>query len=147
MTAAEKLRAIIREEIRKVVKQEIRQVLKESYNQTSDYASSIETQVKSNVNSTVKKKKNINPPSFGNNPFAQMLQETAMSFSSDDVHSFGNGGPKVGFSDSIGPSAKVGSVNDMLSTARKSTNIDAVNIDTVPDFTGLMSKLKERGQI
>ena len=146
MTSAEKLRAIIREEVRKVVKQEIRQVLKESYVNTTDYTTSIEKEVKTKVKSAPTTKNKV-MPNFDNNPFAQMLKETAMSFSSDDVHSFGGGGPRVGYSDSLTSTAKVGSVDDMLRTAKPSTNLDMVNIDTVPDFSALMSKMKQNGQI
>lgn len=147
MTTADKLRAIIKEEVRKAIRQEIKQIIKESQEPTSNYASSIEKQVKSKVTQSNKQKKNVNPPNFGNNPFANMLQETAMSFSTEDVHSFGGGGSRVSLSEPMGSNARVGSVNDMLSSAKPSSNLDMVNIDTVPDFTGLMNKLKEKGQI
>jgi hypothetical protein len=35
----------------------------------------------------------------------------------------------------------------MLGTARASSNLDTVQINEVPDFSGLMSKLKAQGQI
>jgi hypothetical protein len=147
MTSADKLKAIIKEEVRKAVRQELKQIIKESYEPTSNYASSIEKQVKNNVSSTNKPKKSVNPSNFGNNPFASMLQETAMSFSTEDVHSFGGGKSRVSLSEPLASNAKVGSVNDMLSTAKPSSNLDMVNIDTVPDFSALMSKMKQNGQI
>ena len=39
----------------------------------------------------------------------------------------------------------VGDVNGMLSTARPSSDPSMVQINEVPDFTGLMSKLRAKG--
>jgi hypothetical protein len=41
----------------------------------------------------------------------------------------------------------VESVDQMFANTRPSGDINAVKIDVVPDFTGLMSKMKEQGQI
>jgi hypothetical protein len=144
MTAAEKLRLLIKEEVRKAVKQEMGKLLKENNYAKSSYQSTIESQVKSKVPpislNTIESKKQAIPRFDKSNPFSQMLNETALSFSTDDVHGFGGGGFQQ-------RETAVGDVSAMLSSAKKSTNIDMVSIDTVPDFSGLMSKMKERGEI
>lgn len=149
MNAAEKLKKIIREEVRRAVRQEMGKILSESVTPQKNYASSLENQVKSGVYNTKKPtqtKKQI-PAKFDNsNPFAQLLQETALSFTTDDVRGFGGG--QVSHGDYFQPSeAKVGDVGSMLNSARKSSNIDMVQIDTVPDFSALMDKMKQNGQI
>jgi hypothetical protein len=74
---------------------------------------------------------------FLNDTAKSMLNED-FSMSSDDVH------PAIAFQPS---QVKVGSVEGMLGSARPSSNLDAVQINEVPDFSGLMNKLKETGQI
>lgn len=150
MNAAEKLKKIIREEVRRAVRQEISKVLNENRVQQSSYASSLESQVKNKIPS------NLNPPNPNkiqktkfdkSNPFAQMLNETALSFASEDARGF-MGTNQISPVDYFQPQeAKVGGVDDMLASARKSSNIDMVQIDTVPDFSALMNKMKQNGQI
>ena len=41
----------------------------------------------------------------------------------------------------------VQSADDMLASAPKTTDINQVTIDAVPDFSGLMGKMKESGRI
>jgi hypothetical protein len=41
----------------------------------------------------------------------------------------------------------VESVDQMLSSTRPAGDINAVKIDVVPDFSGLMKTMKEKGQI
>jgi len=41
----------------------------------------------------------------------------------------------------------VGDVNGMLATARPSSDISMVQINEVPDFSALMSKMMAKGQI
>ncbi len=150
MNAAEKLKKIIREEVRRAVREEMGKIISESTTPQKNYASSLENQVRSGVSNTKKPtqtKKHI-PAKFDNsNPFAQLLQETALSFTSDDVRGFGGGG-QVSHADYFQPNeAKVGDVGSMLNSARKSTNIDMVQIDTVPDFSALMDKMRKNGEI
>jgi len=42
---------------------------------------------------------------------------------------------------------KVGTVQDMLSTARGAGSIEEVTVNAVPDFNGLMDKLLQQGDI
>jgi hypothetical protein len=41
----------------------------------------------------------------------------------------------------------VNSVDQMLASSRPAGDINSVRIDAVPDFSGLMSKMKQNGQI
>lgn len=138
------LRKIIREELTKVLREELPRLLSES-------TQPIKQQVKRNdqppltLNSSpmvrfedVKFKKS-------SNPLANLLNETAkdminegadFSFSSADV------GPGIHPAMAFQPKeAVVGGVNDMLATARPSSNIDAVQINVVPDYSALMDKM------
>jgi hypothetical protein len=92
-------------------------------------------------------------PNFSGNPLANMLNETAMTMGDMDDMSFNTSdiGP-----DSIGidptsffqpKQVAVGDVNGMLATARPSSDPSMVQINEVPDFSALMSKLKAKGAI
>jgi len=92
-------------------------------------------------------------PNFSGNPLANMLNETYMTMGDMDDMSFNVSdiGP-----DSIGidptsffqpKQVAVGDVNGMLATARPSSDISMVQINEVPDFSDLMSKLKAKGAI
>jgi len=38
-------------------------------------------------------------------------------------------------------------VNDMFANSRPSSNLDAIQINAVPDFTALMAKMQQNGEI
>jgi hypothetical protein len=146
MAQVDTLRKLIREELRAVLKEELPKILKEVKSPVvADQKKSLQEQVKSKIPGTL----NTVAPKVikfaGNNPMAAFLNDTAQnmvnenfSMTSDDVH------PVLGFQPK---EVQVGSVQGMLGTARPSSNLDAVQINEVPDFTGLMTKLKEQGQI
>jgi hypothetical protein len=46
-----------------------------------------------------------------------------------------------------GETKVVSSVDEMMASQPKTSDINQVSIDAVPDFTGLMGKLKEDGKI
>ena len=79
------------------------------------------------------------------NPLTNLLNETAVSmleernslnFTTDDVMYGTN--PSLAFQPK---EASVGSIDTMLATARPSSNIEAVQINTVPDYSALMDKM------
>ena len=149
MTTAEKLKKLIREEVRKAVKEEMRNVLSEQHNVSSDYKSSLETQVKDKIPTSLYKpedRKKSMPKFDKSNPFAQMLNETALNFSSEDARGWAGGAGQINANFQT-QNTRVGDVNDMLASARKSSNIDMVEIDTVPSFHHIMNKFKEKGEI
>lgn len=135
MSSLKALRQIIREEVANAIRQELPKILKEHSVPATDYKKGLEKQVKKSsipltLNESVPK-----PPVFSsNNPLASLLNETAISMTSDDVHTMG-GLPNYQ------PQTSVGSVDQMINSAVKSSNIEMVRIDTVPDFSDMMRKM------
>lgn len=140
MSSIETLRKIIREEVTKVIRQELPKIINESTLAKSDYKKNLQDQIKkASVPLTLNEDSRNKPIKFvGNNPLANLLNETSISMTTDDIHGFGNSGNHH-------QQAKVGDINSMIDNARKSSNIEAVEIDTVPDFTGIMQSLKNKG--
>ena len=146
MGQVDQLRKLIREELRAVLKEELPKLLSEVKTQpVIDHKKNLQEQVKSKIPGTLNTHtpKQIKFPN--NNPMAAFLNDTAMSMLNEDFNMT---------TDSVHPSlafqpkeVAVGSVQGMLGSARPSSNIDAVQINEVPDFSALMGKLKERGQI
>lgn len=148
------LRKLIREEVAKAIHQEMPAILQEV--RTSSATKEVikeSKQVKKAIPGTLNTQPVRPTPNFSGNPLANILNETAMSMVEMDDMSFttGNIGP-----DSIGvdptsffqpKQVAVGDVNSMLATARASSDPSMVQINEVPDFTGLMSKLKAKGAI
>lgn len=146
MASVDLLRKLIREEVVKALRQELPGLIQEiKGSPIVDSKKALQEQVKSKIpgtlNTSVPKPKVF----FGNNPMAALLNDTAksmvnedFSMSTDQVH------PTMAFQPK---QDKVGDVQSMLSTARPSSNISTVQINEVPDFTGLMSRLKQKGAI
>lgn len=146
MAQIDALRKLIREELRAVLKEELPKILKEVKAPVIlDQKKNLQEQVKSKIPGTL----NTHQPKpikfTGNNPMAAFLNDTAQnmlnedfSMTSADIH------PGLAFQPK---EVQVGSVQGMLGTARPSSNIDTVQINEVPDFSALMGKLKERGEI
>lgn len=147
MTKTDLLRKMIREEVVSAIRQELPRILKEQKSSVFvDPKKALHEQVKAKIPGTLNTIESRKPIKFaGNNPLAAFLNDTAKNMLSEDfdmttdqVH------PTLAFQPKHD---KVGDVNSMLSTARPSSNIDAVQINEVPDFSALMGKLKEKGQI
>ena len=148
------LRKLIREEVAKAIRQEMPAILQEI--QTSSTTKQVIKEskpVKKAIPGTLNTQPVRPTPNFAGNPLANMLNETAMAMGDMDDMSFTSGdiGP-----DSIGidptsffqpKQVAVGDVNGMLATARPSSDISMVQINEVPDFSDLMSKLKAKGAI
>ena len=147
MAQIDALRKLIREELRQVLKEELPKILKEVQTpEVKDPKKALQEQVKSKIPGTLNTQASRPQIKFAsNNPMAAFLNDTAksmlnedFSMTSADVH------PAMAFQPS---QVSVGSVEGMLGSARPSSNLAAVQINEVPDFTGLMSKLKEKGAI
>jgi hypothetical protein len=148
------LRKLIREEVAKAIRQEMPAILQEI--QTSSTTKQVIKEsivAKKAVPLTLNTQPVRPKPNFSGNPLANMLNETAIAMSDMDDMSFSSSdiGP-----DSIGvdptsffqpKQVAVGDVNGMLATARPSSDISMVQINEVPDFSDLMSKLKAKGAI
>ena len=154
MATVELLRKLIREEVKAVFQAELAGILKEAI--MVNKGTSVITEVQKPKKVAVSGTLNTNPfkplaaPNLGNNnPLTSLLAETAntminesfegMDYMSDDGMGFGMMQPRE--------TAVVDSVGDMMATARASSNFDAIQINAVPDFTGLMSKLRANGEI
>lgn len=146
MANVEALRKLIREELRAVLKEELPKLLKEvKQSPILDSKKALHEQVITRIPGTL----NTNVPKpikfASNNPMAAFLNDTAKSMLNEDFNmTTENVHPSLAFQPK---EVKVGSIEGMLGTARPSSNIDAVQINEVPDFSGLMNKLKERGEI
>jgi hypothetical protein len=148
------LRQIIKEEVVKALRQELPRLLSENINKETGIKNVIKETKKSqiplslNTPETYQKRiqSNIQSTFYGNSPLNDLLNETAMNmidnedasinFTSDDVNPVSFFQPKE---------ASVGDVNGMLSTARQSSNLEAVQINEVPDYSNLMKKMINNG--
>jgi len=147
MAQIDALRKLIREELRAVLKEELPRLLKEGQAPViKDAKKVLQEEIKAKIPGTLNTQSSRPQIKFtSNNPMAAFLNDTAnnmlnedFSMTSADVH------PAMAFQPN---QVSVGSVEGMLSTARSSSNINTVQINEIPDFTGLMSKLKEKGAI
>lgn len=146
MGQVDTLRKLIREELRTVIREEFPKILSEAKMPITDQKKALQEQVKAKIPGTLNTQASRTPIKFtGNNPMAAFLNDTAKSMLAEDfsmtteqMH------PAMAFQPK---QDKVGDVQSMLSTARPSSNLSAVQINEVPDFTGLMSRLKEKGAI
>lgn len=150
MAQVDLLRKLIREELRAVLKEELPKMIREIKDPVYvDQKKALQEQVKTKIPGTLNTHRS-NPVAGvkfqGGSPMASLLNETAISMTSDNMVSFNTDhvSPTMAFQPA---EATVGSVESMLGTARASSNLDAVQINEVPDFTGLMSKLKAQGAI
>jgi hypothetical protein len=152
------LKKVIREEMRTVIQEELREILvdavkiastpevnkgstqKSSYIQpTTDYKSQF---VESHNQS-------LNSQSTGN-PLLDLLNETAESGEWRSLNGDGyNAADAVGWAGGMpgGHTQVVETVDEMLSKNKHAQDISQVNIDSVPDFSKLMNKMKENGSI
>lgn len=150
MSKLDLLKKIIREEVRAAIREELTKILKENSNSHQDFRKGLNEKVsKSNFPLTLNEAP-INPVQNikfdTSNPLGMLLNETAISMTSDDSVAFNSYGKSIPEMQSSKPHS-VGSVTDMLSTAKKSSAHELVEIDTVPDFSGIMEKFKQRGEL
>jgi hypothetical protein len=148
----ELLKKLIREEVVNAIRQEMPAILKEIQSSSSPKEVIKESKrPKMAVPATLNTQPVRPKPNFTGNPLANMLNETAMAMGDMDDMSFNTSdiGP-----DSIGidptsffqpKQVAVGDVNGMLATARPSSDPSMVQINEVPDFTDLMSKMRAKG--
>lgn len=146
MGQVDALRKIIREEVRAVFQEELAGILKEAIIANRNTGTIVEAQTpkKTTVPSTLNTKppaQRLVPPVLNpNNPLNSLLAETAMSMTAKDYE---------GLSGTIGAEEipVVDSMSDMFATARRSSNLEAVEINAVPDFSHIMAKMQANGEI
>jgi hypothetical protein len=155
----EALRKLIREEMRTVIQEELKGILTEAViiASTPETKSQVQTHPHVKTESTYKPRfseilaEKKAPVSTGN-PIFDLLNETADSgewrsinggYNAQDAVGWAGGMPGMGGVNT----PVVSSVDQMISQHAPTHDINDVRIDAVPDFTGLMSKLKENGKL
>jgi hypothetical protein len=166
MSKLDILRKLIREEVALAIRVEFRALLKEELLPLLKESRNISHEVPvqkpgkgikpsnslTNSISLAMESKNFKPAETGD-PIANLLNETAMSMTSNEYRTMINAdssmAPNFGMIGGVAGEepAAVGTVEQMLSTNRPVSDINQVTIDVVPDFTGLMSSLKSKGAI
>ena len=144
------LRKVIREEVQAVVREELG-ILLEAPDPKPVVAEAKKTTVKNSMVESIKPAKPTQPAKpmnfTNNNILNDILNETRQT---NEWQSLGNmdssmaqgfGGPMMN------EVQVVNSVDQMLANTRPAGDINAVKIDVVPDFTGLMNKMKQDGKI
>jgi hypothetical protein len=151
----EAFRKIIREEVRGVIKEELSLIMQTPITETKVVQKPVVEQKQtkpslSELTETVQPSV-PQPPLFDSqNPLAQMLNETAASGEWRNINGGGYTSQNaVGFQGGMpgGATKVVESVDQMLAGKQGATDINQVSIDAVPDFSGLMGKMKESGKI
>ncbi len=154
MSKLDTLRKLIREEVRAAIQEQLAEILKEAITVNSQGKQQVVERAepkKSEVPGTLNTRKAplVAPQLANNNPLSSLLSETARDMSVDDMSSFSyDSSNALGFGMSRQhqmDTPVATSVNEMLATARPSSNMEMIEINAVPDFTNLMSNLKAKG--
>jgi hypothetical protein len=150
------LRKLIREELRAVIKEELPKILNEGKRSpaTSYKNSILESRGKeSNIPGTLNVERKPVVPKFAkDNPMAAFLNDTANSLVNSQELQYFDSSEKDGYAlmNEVSENREVGvapNVSSMLASSRPSSAVEMVQINEVPDFTGLMSKLMSKGVI
>jgi hypothetical protein len=156
----EALRKLIREEMRTVIQEELKGILTEAVVIASTPETKSQVQ---NFNPHIKTESTYKPkfseilaekkaPVSTGNPVFDLLNETANEggwrsinggYNASDAVGWAGGMPGMGGINT----PVVSSVDQMISKHAPVHDINDVKIDAVPDFTGLMGKLKENGKL
>jgi len=153
----EAFRKIIREEVRGVIKEELSLIMQAPITETKIVQKPVVEQ-KSKTNSLselIEETPQVQQPTKPTQPLfegagalADVLNQTHTEggwrnlnggMSSQDAVGFQGGMPGA-------PTKVVDSVDEMISN-QKTSDINQVSIDAVPDFSGLMGKMKDAGKI
>ena len=139
MANLDALRKLIREEVKAVFQEELAGILKEAIMANKGYQTITESTrpiSKSIVPATMNRSvtKPIAPILSPGNPLNSLLAETARSMTMDE------------FGDLNGEGVErdvpiVESVSDMFANSRGSSNLEAIQINAVPDFSHMMEKM------
>lgn len=144
------LRKVIREEVQAVVREELGLLL-EAPEPKPVVTDVKKTTVKNSMVESIKPAKPTQPSkpmSFTNNNILNdILNETKQA---SEWQSLGNMDSSMaqGFNGPMMNEIKVvNSVDQMLANTRPAGDINAVKIDVVPDFSALMNKMKQKGDL
>ena len=139
MANLDAFRKLIREEVKAVFQEELAGILKEAIMANKGQQTIVESTrsiAKPTVPATMNRSvpKPIAPVLSPGNPLNSLLAETAQSMTMDE------------FGDLNGEGVErdvpiVESVGDMFANSRGSSNLEAIQINAVPDFTHMMAKM------
>ena len=157
----EAFRKIIREEVRDVIKEELSLIMQTPITETKTVQKPVVEQKSENnsLSELIEEKPKTETPKHETTAFSKPLFEGAGALADvlNQTHAEGgwrnlNGGMSsqdaVGFQGGMpgAPTKVVDSVDEMISN-QKTSDINQVSIDAVPDFSGLMGKMKDEGKI
>jgi len=147
-------RKIIREEVRGVIKEELSLIMSTPVTETKVVKKPVVEQKVTKpsfseiVNEEVVQQKQ---PTFEptGNPMLDILNETAAAGEWRSLNGGYNSSHAAGFAGGMpgGQTRVVNSVDEMLANKQPVSDINQVVIDAVPDFSGVMGKLKESGKL
>ena len=141
------LRRIIREEVEKAIKKEMPGILREIKITEPSKKMPIKEEVIKNpfIPGTLNTEPFIpakHTNFVGKDPLSQILAETAVSMGEQDLMAFTSDDVMADPTNFFQPTnPQVGNVESMLQTARPSTSLEMVQLNEVPDFTDLMTKM------
>ena len=151
----EAFRKIIREEVRSVIKEELSLIMQTPITETKVIQKPVveQKQTKPSLSELTEEPQPQQPtkPLFeGVGALADVLNQTHAEGGWRNI----NGGSMtaqdaVGFAGGMpgGATKVVDSVDAMMASSRGAQDVSQVSIDAVPDFSGLMGKMKEAGKI
>ena len=151
----EAFRKIIREEVRSVIKEELSLIMQTPITETKVVQKPVVEQKQtrpslSELTEGPQPQQPTKPLFEGVGALADVLNQTHAEGGWRNINGGGySAQDAVGFAGGMpgGATKVVQSADDMLASAPKTTDINQVTIDAVPDFSGLMGKMKESGKL
>ena len=140
-------RKIIRDEVRSVIKEELSLIMKAPITETKVTKKPVVQEFKENK--TIPTKSKPTKPLFeGVGALADVLNQTHAEGGWRNLGGTYNAKDAVAFSGGMpGQQTKVVSSVDEMIGQQRTSDINQVSIDAVPDFSGLMGQLKDEGKI
>ena len=150
----EAFRKIIREEVRGVIKEELSLIMQTPITETKTVQKPVVEQKTNSLSELIEEspqqpQQSTKPLFEGVGAIADVLNQTHAEGGWRNLNGGMTAQDAVGFQGGMpgGATKVVQSADDMLASAPKTTDINQVTIDAVPDFSGLMGTLKDQGKI
>ena len=151
----EAFRKIIREEVRGVIKEELSLIMQTPVTETKVVQKPVVEQKTqrpslSELTEEPQPQQPTQPLFEGAGAIASILNQTHAEGGWRNINGGGyNAQDAVGFQGGMpgGETKVVKSVDEMMASQPKTSDINQISIDAVPDFSGLMGKMKEQGKI
>jgi hypothetical protein len=151
----EAFRKIIREEVRDVIKEELSLIMSTPVTETKVVQKPVVEQKTqrpslSELTEEPQPQQPTQPLFEGAGAIASILNQTHAEGGWRNINGGGyNAQDAVGFQGGMpgGETKVVKSVDEMMASQPKTSDINQISIDAVPDFSGLMGKMKEQGKI